>query len=159
MELREGEHILKVYHHHHTPFILDLLKIIVGAFPFFLLLYFFGSTMSTETYVIAHIVIISIFTLLIIYQSLIYWLDKLVVTNHRAIFIDWKFLTIRKEYEAELRDIQDIRTKERGVLAVFRFLDYGTFSIQTASHTSIIEFVDAPNPEGIRQFIYSIKPN
>jgi hypothetical protein len=115
--------------------------------------------MSTKAYVIAHIVIISIFTLLIIYQSLIYWLDKLVVTNHRAIFIDWKFLTIRKEYEAELRDIQDIRTKERGVLAVFRFLDYGTFAVQTASHVSIIEFIDAPNPEGIRQFIYSIKPN
>lgn len=159
MELREGEHILKVYHHHHTPFIWDLLKIIVGAFPFFLLLYFFGSTMSTESYVIANIIVVAIFTLLIIYQSLIYWLDKLVITDHRVVFIDWKFLTIRKEYEAELRDIQDIHTKEKGVLAVFKWLDYGTFSVQTSSHISIIEFVDAPDPEGIRQFLYTIKPN
>ena len=159
MDLREGEHILKAYHHHRTPFVLDLLKIIVGAFPFFLLLYLFGPTISAKAYVIAHVIIISIFVLLIIYQSLIYWLDKLVITNQRVVLIDWKFLTIRKEYEAELTDIQDIITREKGVLSVFRWLDYGTFTLQTASHISIIEFPDAPDPEGMRQFIYEHKPN
>lgn len=159
MELREGEHILKTYHHHRTPFVFDLLKIIAGSFPFFLLLYLFGPTISSKAYFIAHIVIISIFVLILIYQSLIYWLDKLVITNQRVVHIDWKFLTIRKEYETELTDIQDIITREKGVLAVFRWLDYGTFRLQTASHASIIEFIDAPDPEGIRQFIYEHKPN
>lgn len=159
MDLREGEHILKVYRHHRTPFVIDLLKIIVGSFPFFLLLYLFGPSISAKAYFIAHVVIISLFTLVLIYQSLIYWLDKLVITNQRVVLIDWKFLTIRKEYETELIDIQDIITREKGVLAVFKWLDYGTFRLQTASHASIIEFNDAPDPEGIRQFIYTIKPN
>lgn len=159
MDLREAEHVLKTYRHHRTPFVLDLLKIIVGSFPFFLLLYLFGPAISSGAYFIAHVVIISIFVLVLIYQSLIYWLDKLVITNQRVILIDWKFLTIRKEYEAELVDIQDIITREKGILSVFKWLDYGTFRLQTASHASIIEFIDAPDPEGIRQFIYSVKPN
>ena len=159
MELREGEKILKIYHHHPTPFVVDLLKIIAGSFPFFLLLYLFGPSMPTKTYIIAHLIVICLFTLILIYQALVYWLDRLVVTNQRVILIDWRYLTKREEHEAELHDIQDITTKEKGGLATFWMLDYGTFSLQTASHVSIIQFFDAPDPEGIRQFIYSIKPN
>ena len=159
MELREGEKILKIYHHHPTPFVVDLLKIVAGSFPFFLLLYLFGSTMSIKAYIIAHLIVIGLFTLILIYQALVYWLDRLVITSQRIIHVDWKYLTKRDEYEAELNDIQDISTKEKGILAVFWMLDYGTFTLQTASHTSIIEFTEAPDPEGIRQFIYSIKPN
>jgi len=159
MELREGEKILKIYHHHPTPFVRNLLKIIIGSFPFFLLLYLFGSTMSTKAYVISNFVVICIFILILIYKTLVYWLDRLLVTSHRIIYIDWRYLTKRDEYEADLSDIQDISTKEKGILSVFWVLDYGTLTLQTASHTSIIQFVDAPDPEGIRQFIYSVKPN
>jgi hypothetical protein len=159
MDLREGEKILKVYHHHPTPFVFDLLKIILGSFPFFLLLYLFGPTMSQKVYIWAHLIVVFVFILILIYQALVYWLDRLIVTNNRIILIDWKYLTKRDEFEAELTDIQDITTKEKGILSTFWFLDYGTFSVQTASYMSIIEFTEAPDPEGIRQFIYRIKPN
>lgn len=159
MELREGEKVLKIYHHHPTPFLKISGKIIIGILPFFFLLYLFGSTMSTKAYIIAHFVIIVIFLLILIYQALVYWLDRLIITTQRIIHIDWKYLTKRDEYEAELNDIQDISTKEKGVLSVFWMLDYGLFRLQTASHTSIIEFFNAPDPEGIRQFVYSIRPN
>jgi len=159
MELRAEEQIMKIYHHHPTPFVKNLFKIILGAFPFFLLLYLFSPTMSTKAYLWAHVIIIAIFTLILIYQSLIYWLDRLVITNQRIVHIDWKYLTVRDEHETELHDIQDISTKERGVLATFKVFDYGTFTVQTASRTSIIEFENAPDPEGIRQYVYTIKPN
>lgn len=159
MDLREGEKVLKIYHHHPTPFVVDLLKIIAGSFPFFLMLYLFGPTMSTKVFVWSHIAVIILFILILIYQALVYWLDRLVITNQRVVHIDWKYLTIRDEYEAELNDVQDISTKEKGILSTFWVLDYGTFTLQTASHTSIIKFTEAPDPEGIRQFVYHIKPN
>jgi hypothetical protein len=159
MDLREGEKVLKIYHHHPTPFIIDLFKIIMGSFPFFLLLYLFGPTMSDKVFIWAHIIVIILFTLVLIYQALVYWLDRLLITNQRVVHIDWRYLTIRDEYEAELSDVQDVSTKEKGILSAFWVFDYGTFTLQTASHTSIIEFLDAPDPEGIRQFVYHIKPN
>jgi len=159
MHLREAEKVLKVYHHHPTPFLKILFKIMVGTFPFFLLVYLFGPSMPTDVYIWAHIAIFVLFALITINSSLIYWLDRLIVTNQRVVFVDWQFLTISKEYETELDDIQDIHTKERGILAVFRIFDYGIFYLQTASHTTIIEFTDAPDPEGIRQFVYSVRKN
>ena len=159
MDLRQGEQVLKVYHHHHTPFVWNVLKIILGTFPFFLLLYLFSPTMDTSTFVWAHIIIIAIFTLILIYHAIVYWLDKLVITNQRVIYINWTYLTVREEAETELTDIQDIHTKERGLLASLKFFDYGMFKLQTASHVSAITFENAPDPEGIRRFVYSIKPN
>ena len=88
-----------------------------------------------------------------------YWLDRLVVTNHRVIYVDWKYFTVRNEYGADLGDIQDIVTKEKGFLSHFKMFDYGEFRLETASNRSIIVFVNAPDPEGLRQFVYKLKPN
>lgn len=157
MNLREGERILKVYHHHPFPFVKDMFKVIVGAFPFFLLLYMFKSAFSVGAYVIANAVIFFFFSLVIAYISLIFWLDKLIITNFRIVFIDWKYLTHRNEAEALLDDIQDVQTEERGLLAFFWIFDYGTLRLDTASSYVTIEFFEAPDPEGIRKFIYHIK--
>lgn len=157
MNLREGEHIMKVYHHHPTPFVYDVLKVIVGAFPFFLLLYFFQTTMSARNYFLANLVIFFVFSLVIVYVSLIYWLDKLIITNERVVFIDWKYLTVRSEAEALLKDIQDVQTDEKGVLAYFSVFDYGFLRLDTPSSYVTIEFHNAPDPEGIRKFIFHVK--
>jgi len=157
MDLREGEQILKVYHHHPTPFVFDILKVILGAFPFFLLLFLFEPVFSLKWYVIAHISVFLLFSLVIVYVSLIYWLDKLIITNQRIMHIDWKYLTIRDESEALLDDIQDIQTEEKGILATFWIFDYGLVRLDTPSSYVTIEFIDAPDPEGIRKFIFHIK--
>lgn len=157
MDIRSGESVLKVYHHHPTPFILKLLKLIVVFIPFFVLLFGFQEVFSTTAFVVTNIVLFVIFALTVLYFSLIFWLDKLVVTNQRVVFINWKLLTSRDEAEAQLDDIQDIRTKEKGVFSYFKFLDYGYFRLDTASSNVVIEFVDSPDPEGIRQFIYHVK--
>ena len=97
MDLREGEKVLKIYHHHPTPFIIDLFKIIMGSFPFFLLLYLFGPTMSDKVFIWAHIIVIILFTLVLIYQALVYWLDRLLITNQRVVHIDWRYQYLFKE--------------------------------------------------------------
>lgn len=157
MNLREEERVLKVYHHHPTPFVLDVFKVIVGAFPFFLMLYFFQTTMSTRNYVLANLGIFLVFSLVIVYVSLIYWLDKLVITDQRIVHIDWKYLTVRSEAEALLKDIQDIQTDEKGFLSYFSVFDYGFLRLDTPSSYVTIEFYDAPDPEAIRKFIFHVK--
>lgn len=157
MHLREGEVVLKVYHHHPTPFVYDLLKVFIGAFPFFLLSYFFQPAMSASAFFALQVGIFVLFALIIIYVSLIYWLDKLVITNMRVVFINWKYLTMKDEAEAMLSDIQDIQTEENGLLATLWIFDYGLFRLDTASSYVTIEFPDAPDPEGIRRFIYHLK--
>lgn len=157
MDLREGEQILKVYHHHPTPFVIDVLKVVMGTFPFLLLLFLFQGAMSTKAFVLSHVVLFAVFSLVIVYVSLIFWMDKLVVTNQRIINIDWKYLTIRAEAETFLSEIQDIITEEKGIFAAFWVFDYGTFKVSTAAAKETLIFADAPDPEGIRQFVYHIK--
>ena len=96
-----------------------------------------------------------VFSLVAVYLTLIYWLDRLIVTNKRIIFIDWEYLTVKTEHEAELNDIQDITSQEKGLVALIPFFDYGTIVIKTASAKTFIKFTQSPDPNGIKQFIYS----
>jgi len=85
--------------------------------------------------------------------TLDYILDKLIITNKRVIWINWKTLFKREEHEAELMDIQDIETREKGILSKWHIMDYGLLQIATASSTLCISFEDCPDPEGIKHFI------
>ena len=157
MHLREGEKIVKVYHHHPTPFVFLILKTIGAFLPFFFLLFLFREGLSIKAYTIAQLFVFLLFGLVIVYVSLVFWLDKLIITNFRAVFVNWKYLTIRDEAEALLDDIQDIATKEKGIFSYFWIFDYGSVRVETASSHTIIEFINAPDPEGIRYFIYKAK--
>jgi hypothetical protein len=157
MNLREGEQILKVYRHHPTPFLYLIFKVIIGTFPFFFMLFLFQSALSPKWSLILHVFVFALFSLIVIYVSLIYWLDRLIVTGERIICVDWKFITIRQESEAFLDDIQDIQTTEKGFLSAIKAFDYGLLKVETASSLASVLFPDAPDPEGIRQFIYHVK--
>lgn len=115
--------------------------------------------MDPKVYFWTHVVVIGIFLIILKHHAFVYWMDRLIITNQRVIYVNWKFLTIRDEDETELNDIQDIHTKEKGLLSALNIFDYGTFKLQTASHITAITFLDAPDPEGIRHYIYHIKPN
>ncbi|OGJ41961.1 hypothetical protein A3B60_00320 [Candidatus Peregrinibacteria bacterium RIFCSPLOWO2_01_FULL_39_12] len=157
MNLREGEQILKIYHHHPTPFVIQLLALMLGIFPFFLILFWMQGLLSTFWYVMSHIIVFLVFVLVITYFSLVFWLDKLIVTNQRVVFINWRTLTFKDESEAFLNDIQDIQSYERGIFSYFWVFDYGRIIIETASSHTTILFSDAPDPEGIRQIIYHLR--
>lgn len=157
MHLREGEQILKIFHHHPTPFVRDILKLILAAIPFFVVLYIFKESFNTKWFVIAYVILVFCFALVVVYMSFIFWLDRLVVTNHRIVYVNWKMLSIREEAEAFHSEIEEIKTQEKGIFSYFKVFDYGIIRIETAAAHVNIDFQDAPDPEGIRKFIYHIR--
>jgi uncharacterized membrane protein YdbT with pleckstrin-like domain len=157
MHLREGEQILKIYRHHPTPFVKLMIIAILGLSPFYLILFLLRESFSTKIFLITSIVFFVIFAIVVAYMALIYWLDKFIVTNHRILFVNWKSLTRRDEAEAFYHEIQEIQTQEKGFLSYFRAFDYGTITVETASAHVIIEFTEAPDPEGIRRYIHHVR--
>ena len=79
----------------------------------------------------------------------------MIITNKRVVWIDWKTIFRREEHEAELIDIQDIETKEHGILSQLKIFDYGYFEIETAASKVCIRFNDCPDPETVKHFILS----
>ncbi|MFA6520829.1 MAG: hypothetical protein WCT53_00365 [Candidatus Gracilibacteria bacterium] len=153
MHLRDGEIALKVVTRHLTPYVLSLVKILAIAIPFYVLLFYIGRAIGNNAliYILAFV---SFFVGIIITMiTLDYILDKLIITNKRVIWINWKTLFKREEHEAELMDIQDIETREKGILSKWHIMDYGLLQIATASSTLCISFEDCPDPEGIKHFI------
>lgn len=159
MDLAAGEKVLKVYHHHPTPFVIDILKVVGVIFPFYLALFVLQEVLPMVWFLGLHIILFLSFSLAIIYFSVIFWLDRLIVTSERLVYINYVSFTKRNEVEAFLKDVIDIETKERGFLATFKFLDYGTVTINTPSSYISFIFPEAPDPEGIRQYIYHVKQN
>jgi hypothetical protein len=156
MHLDQGEVILKVFYHHYSPFIVRLLKIISTTIPFYFLIFIFKDSFDFTTVFFLHLFIVSVFSIVTVYVTLVYWLDRLVVTNKRLIFIDWTYLTVKTEYETELKDVQDITSIEKGIFAILPIFDYGTIEIKTASNQTTIVFVEAPNPNGIKKFVQTV---
>ncbi len=157
MHLHEGEKIVQIYRHHPTPFIFQVFFTLLGTLPFILVLFLFKESFSSGGFFIAHVVIFAVFALIVAYLSLIYWLDKLVLTNHRAIMVDWKSLSRRDESEVNYHEIQEIQTQEQGFWSYFKAFDYGSIALETASSHIVMEFLDAPDPESIRRHIYQIR--
>lgn len=161
MQLQANEEVVKVYHHHLTARIIRSLRILVAGLPFYLVAWFFRDTLSSQQmfwlYFFVSVGIIGA----LLYDGILYYLDRLVITNRRILYIDWNGALSNTEHEAELVDIQDIETREKGFIAMFPFLDYGDFTLETASTHTTIHFPNAPDPEGIKHFIYhlSIKPH
>ncbi len=157
MHLSPDERILKVYHHHYFPYAILLAKTIGASIPFYFVLFLFADAIDGNALLLLNAAIVLLFLLVVAYITFVYWMDRLIITNKRVVYIDWKFITIRTESEAKLNDIQDVRTVERGVLSSIPFLDYGIVTIRTASDKTLIEFPEAPNPEAIRHVIYQIQ--
>lgn len=161
MILKENEQVIKVLHHHYTALFFRELKVVILSVPFFFIAYLLSFAVEFQVSLIVFSAIALIFAAVMLYDGLLYHLDRLIITNMRILYIDWKNPFSRSEHEAELNDIQDIETKETGILSFLPFFDYGDFILETASAHTIIKFNQAPDPEGIKHFIYHInrKPN
>lgn len=134
---------------------------LIVSLPFYLMAAFLSAVLSTSTMVMTYGGITLIFGLVMAYDLTLYYFDRLVITNRRIVHVDWKSAVKREEYEAEITDIQDITTEEAGIFAFLSIFDYGTFKLETASTKTSIIFTEAPDPEGIKHFIYhmQIKPS
>jgi len=157
MHLRGHEVIQKVYRRHYFPFILSVIKIVAASFPFYFLLFVAEDSMAPSFFYGAFGAITSLFIFVFCYVSFVYWADKLVVTNFRVIYVDWKLVNVSEEMEAEIEVIQDIHIIGKGIFSFIPFLDYGTLAIATSSSKVSIRFDNAPNPHEIKRFIFSFK--
>lgn len=156
MHLRKTETVRRTYHHHYFPFILQILKLIVASSPFYFLVFIAAGSITRGQLGLAILIVTFLFGLTLAYISFIYWADRLVITNLRVLHFDWKLLNLSSENEVELRDLQDVSVKGRGILSFIPFLDYGTISMETSASTPSVIFKDAPSPDKIKAFIYEI---
>jgi hypothetical protein len=157
MQLRAGEKVIRVFYHHYMPFIYRMVKVVLGSLPFFFIAYLFSPIMSMGTLYLVNIALIVFFILVVVYVSLIYWMDRVIITNQRVIYIDWKTLVLKNEVATNLEDVQDIFSKERGIISAIPCFNYGELRIQTASHIVAVVFEEAPNADGIKDFIYNVR--
>lgn len=157
MHLRDHETIRRIYRRHYFPYFLDVLKLLVASFPFFFVLYLIQDGVSFLVFSLIVTGIVLLFLIAFFYMTFIYWADKLVITNFRVVFIDWKLLNVNTENEAELKDIQDIHVRGKGILAFIPFLNYGTLTIATAASEVCVRFEYAPGPDTIKRFIFATK--
>ena len=157
MHLRGHEVIQKVYRRHYFPFVISVVKILAASFPFYFLLFTAEGNMTPSFFYGMFGAITALFILVFCYVSFVYWADKLVVTNFRVIYIDWKLVNVSEEMEAEIEVIQDIHIIGKGIFSFIPFLDYGTLAIATSSSKVSIHFDNAPSPHEIKRFIFSFK--
>lgn len=161
MHFQNNEKIVKVFYHHPLAWLIREVKILLISLPFYFVAALFAQVMDGRQTFTMYLVITLFFAILIGFHSLFYLMDRLIITNQRILHIDWQGAFKRMEHEAELTDIQDIETQEIGVLSALPIFDYGTFTLETASSSTTILFTEAPDPEGIKHFIYQLlrKPN
>ena len=157
MHLRSKESIHRVYRRHYFPFILETLKVLGASAPFYFVLFVLQQTLTSNQFMAGFFFITVLFVIVYVVVAFLYWADKLVVTNFRVIFVDWKLLNMSEEHEAELHDIQDIHIVEKGLLSFIPFLDYGSLTIATAASEVSVRFDYAPDPDEIKRFIFSEK--
>lgn len=157
MHLSSDEQVLKTIHHHLFPGVIKSLKIAVISFPFYLMAWFISTGLNVTQSLLMYGIVTALFALIILHTIVIYYLDRLLITNQRVLHIDWKSFTSRKEHEAALSDVQTITTHENGFLSKLAIFDYGTFELETSSTGMVIRFEDAPDPEGIKHFIYHLE--
>jgi hypothetical protein len=156
MRLGQDERIVLIVYHHYMPFIYQVLQLIFIALPFYFGIYFLSPVFTLKTIILSYLILSVILLFIVVYLGLIYWLDKLIITNKRVIFIDWKYLTVKVESEASLNDIQDVVSVEKGILTFFPIFQYGTLIVKTASQKANVEFPQAPRPSILQKFITRI---
>lgn len=153
MRLHQGEIIVRQIKRHPTPFVLRMVKIALVALPFYILIFYIGQAFSAE-WALGLFAAVSFFIgVILMLICFDYIFDRLIITNKRVVWIDWRSPVKREEHEAELLDIQDIETREKGILSKLRMFDYGFLEIETASSKTCIHFFDCPDPESTKHFI------
>jgi hypothetical protein len=161
MHLKQEENVIKIYRHHPTAFVLKLVKIALVSLPFYFVSYFFSGLLAPLYMMYLYGGITVLVGLFAVYDLGLFYLDKFIVTNRRIILVLWKSISSRSESEAEICDIQEITTVEQGLFSAIPFFDFGMIRLHTVSAKTVLIFNDAPDPEGIKHFIYhlEIKPS
>lgn len=147
MHIEGDETIIATVKRHPTPYVIALTEATIAAAPIFAVAYLISREISSGA-VIGTMLTLSIIALIgFLIATLDYILDKLIITNKRVVWIDWKSLLKKQENELQLSDIQNIKTSELGVLSKFALFRYGRFEVESAASQTSIIFSQCNDPK------------
>ena len=154
MHLRSGEVVLRTVRRHKTPFIIKLITTFIAAVPLYAFIFVIGKEID-EDWLLGILAGLSFcIGIVVAIIGFDYLFDKVLITSRRVIWVDWKNPFNRQEHEAELVDIQDVDTHEKGLLSKLSIFDYGLLEISTAATQGCIAFKDCRSPEDVEHFIF-----
>ncbi len=147
--LKEGEEAIKIVRRFYFTYAFHLtvsIMIILLAFFFMFPLFRLGGWG-----VLGFFLIITLGIFYGIRQTIIYFMNGLVITNERIIDFDQRGLFDRVVSESNYEKIQDVSFKVKGVWqTVFNF---GDIEIQTAATQANLEIKDVAQPQKIQDII------
>jgi len=156
IELEPGEHIIAYLRKHWFRFLIELIPHIVLSVVPLGLLFFTNAFIPGTPGFRAAIFFVSLYYFLIWMHGFakftLYYLNMLVLTNHRIINAEQRHFFSRQVSTLELEHIQDIAIEVHGFIETF--IGYGTIRVQTAGDRPNFAIEDAANPEESKQKIY-----
>jgi hypothetical protein len=156
MLLKTDEKILKIFRHHPFPFMMDLFFTLLVLSPLFLVATYAGTYINVNLLIILKLILILISILIITNKILVYWLDKLIITNQRVIHINWKTLINKEIHTTQLLKVQHTIVFDSGIIGFIPIFNYGTLEIPGDTTDDKIIFIQIPNPENAKRFIMSL---
>jgi len=155
MILRKNEQILHTVYHHFFPYVKRLVLFSLFSILIFVLVRFLTLTFPAVAFYI-YLTFFVILVAVFLYMSFIYWMDRLIITNQRLIFINWISLTYVQENEIFLKDVQDIAAFESGIIRFIPFLSNGTVVIKSSAYKVDITFEEVGKASAVKTFINKI---
>ncbi len=153
MHIQGGETILATIKRHPTPYFIALIEALIAVTPIVGIVYLVSREFGNKVLYTSLSVLIAILIVCFLIATLDYILDKLIITNKRVVWIDWKSLLKKQENELQLSDIQNIKTSELGILARLYIFRYGRLEVESAASQTSIIFSQCNDPKATKHLM------
>lgn len=151
--LKEGEELIEIVRRFYISYLWQaLVALIFILLPFFLIFPLFRWGWPGIIIFFALLIFGIIFG---IRQTLIYFLNALVITDQRIIDFDQRGLFNRVVSEATYEKIQDVSFSIKGIWQTL--YHYGDLRIQTAGNHITLEICDIANPQRVQDRIVDLQ--
>lgn len=111
-----------------------------------------GNDLALFTAIYSGILLIAWIIFFVIWTN--YYLDVLIVTDKKVVYVEQKGFFSREAATLRLDKIQDISVSVSGILATF--LNFGTLKIQSAGEAPEFVIRDIPEPNKVKMIIYNL---
>jgi uncharacterized membrane protein YdbT with pleckstrin-like domain len=151
--LKEGEELVEIVRRFYVSYLWQaIVALILILLPFFLMFPLFRWGWPG---VVSFFVLLVLGVIYGIRQTLIYFLNALVITDQRIIDFDQSGLFSRVVSEATYDKIQDVSFSIKGVWQTL--YHFGDLRIQTAANHITLEIYDIANPQRVQNLIVDLQ--
>lgn len=164
INIEEGEKVLAITRRHKFLLIVEALTfIVVALLPAMLLMFMMGNSSFSDIDFVAYQPLIiygyAVWLLVIWIAAFMAWtdyyLDVLVITNHRLIIANQKGLWRRSLASFRIERLQEVNVEINGFIATM--LDFGTLRAETAGHgEEEFHMAYLPDPRALKSKIMEV---